>query len=273
MAKYGNKQARLLRVLSVLLALLLTAVLLSVIGSFLRGLDLGSAGSNILLGLFIGTFDHAWMTGGIFPLFNWFIFVAAGQSFGDKYQFLHNKKRFHAISLLVGTLLCAVYIYVSFHVEQSIFKGLTSEIYLAHRPIFDAIICLPINVGLISLFYFIGQLIPQKLVPVLIHPSRHINQYYCISWVIIMSTSHLSLSLVDLCTDKQVIIAWICILVVTILSVLIYSKYLKERTESFFGKHRKFWTVFVWTTCIASFILAMCLFDEYPNFMNGYDVG
>lgn len=248
--------------------MLLISIVLSVLGTFLEGVSVGSYPADQLLAFFWGTPAESY-----FPLFNWFIFVAAGQSFGDKYQFLHNKKRFHAISLLVGTLLCAVYIYVSFHVEQSIFKGLTSEIYLAHRPIFDAIICLPINVGLISLFYFIGQLIPQKLVPVLIHPSRHINQYYCISWVIIMSTSHLSLSLVDLCTDKQVIIAWICILAVTILSVLIYSKYLKERTESFFGKHRMLWTVFVWTTCIASFILAMCLFDEYPNFMNGYDVG
>lgn len=40
-----------------------------------------------------------------------------------------------------------------------------------------------------------------------------------------------------------------------------------------FGKHRVFWTVLVWVTCIASFILAMCLFDTYPNLMNNYDIG
>ena len=243
--------------------MLLISIVLSVMGTLLEGVSVGCYPVDQLLGFFWGT-----PTDSYFPLFNWFIFVAAGQWFGDKYQFLQDKKRFHAISLLVGTLLCVAYIYVSFNVDQNIFKGLTSEAYLAHRPFFDAIICLLINVGLISLFYFIGQLIPQKSIPVLIHPSRHINQYYCISWVIIELVIYFLFKSEILSTDGQVIITWICILATTILSVVIYSKYLKEKTESFFGKHRLFWTVFVWTACIASFILAMCLFDEYPNFMN-----
>lgn len=241
----------------------LISIVLSMLGTLLEGVSVGCYPVDQLLGFFWGTKSESY-----FPLFNWFIFVAAGQWFGDKYQFLQVKKRFHTISLLVGALLCTIYIYLSFHVEQNIFKGLTSEIYLGHRPIFDAIICLPINVGLISLFYFIGQLIPQKAIPVLIHPSRHINQYYCISWVIIVLVIYFLFKSEILSTDGQVIITWICILATTILSVVIYSKYLKEKTESYFGKHRLFWTVFVWTACIASFILAMCLFDEYPNFMN-----
>ncbi len=243
--------------------MVIISVALSVMGTLLEGVSVGCYPVDQLLGFFWGTESESY-----FPFFNWFIFVAAGQWFGDKYQFLQDKKKFHAISLLVGTVLCVAYIYLSFNVEQNIFRGLTSEVYLAHRPITDAVICLLINVGLISLFFFLGQLLPQKSIPVLIHPSKHINQYYCISWVIIMFISYFSFSLENLCTDGQVIIAWICILAATILSVVIYSKYLKERTEAFFGKRRVFWTVFVWTICIASFILAMCLFDEYPNFMN-----
>ena len=64
--------------------------------------------------------------------------------------------------VFVGTILCAAYIYVSFNTELNIFKGLTSRIYLGHRPFLDAIICLPINMGLISFFYYIGLLIPKK---------------------------------------------------------------------------------------------------------------
>lgn len=247
--------------------MLIISIVLSVAGTLLEGVSVGYYPVDQLLGFIWGTPSESY-----FPFFCWFIFVAAGQWFGDKYQFLQDKNRFHAISLLVGTVLCAAYIYVSFNVEQNIFKGLTSEIYLAHRTFLDAIICLPINVGLISLFYFIGQLIPQKSIPVLIHPSRHINQYYCISWVIIMFVCSFSLE-TELCNDAQVIIAWICIMSATILSVVVYSKYLKERTESFFEKRRMFWTVLVWALCIASFILAICLFDTYPNFMNGYDAG
>ncbi len=247
--------------------MVIISVALSILGTVLQGVSTGCYPADQFLGFFWGTESDSY-----FPFFNWFIFVAAGQWFGEKYQFLQDKKRFHAISLLVGTVLCAAYIYVSFNVEQNIFRGLTSKIYLGHRPISDAIICLPINIGLISLFFFLGQLIPQRAIPVLIHPSRHINQYYCISWVIIQFILYFSIVPDGLCSDVQVIITWICILAATILAAVVYSKYLKERTEAFFGKHRVFWTVFVWTACIASFILAMCLFDEYPNFMNDYHI-
>lgn len=247
--------------------MMIIAATLSILGTVLQGASTGCYPADQILGFFWGTESESY-----FPFFNWFIFVAAGQWFGEKYQFLQDKKRFHAISLLIGAILCAAYIYVSLNVEQNIFKGLTSKIYLGHRPIFDAIICLPINIGLISLFYFIGQLIPQRAIPVLIHPSRHINQYYCISWVIIQFIYYFSIVPVKLNTDVQVVITWICILATTILAAVVYSKYLKEGTEAFFGKHRVFWTVFVWVICIASFMLAMCLFDEYPNFMNDYNI-
>ena len=248
--------------------MLFISIVLSILGTLLEGMSTGCYPVDQLLGFIFGT-----PTDSYFPFFNWFIFVAAGQWFGDKYQFLQDKKKFHAISLLVGILLCAAYIYVSFNTEQNIFKGLTSRTYLGHRPFFDAIICLLINVGLISLFYYIGLLIPKKIVPVITHPSKHINQYYCISWVFIQPISYLFPGFDRLSSDLQVILYWICILAVTILTVVIYSKYLKERIESFFGKHRVFWTVLVWVTCIASFILAMCLFDTYPNLMNNYDIG
>ncbi|MCQ2173919.1 MAG: heparan-alpha-glucosaminide N-acetyltransferase domain-containing protein [Bacteroidales bacterium] len=247
--------------------ILLISIALSILGTLLEGISTGCYPVDQILGFIWGT-----PTDSYFPFFNWFIFVAAGQWFADKYQFLQGKKRFHAISLLVGTLLCAAYIYVSFNVEQNIFKGLTSKIFLGHRPVFDAIVCLPINVGLISLFYFIGLVIPKKLVPAIIHPSKHINQYYCISWVLIQPIYYLCPGFERLSSDSQVILFWICILTATVLAVTIYSKYLKERMESFFGKHRIFWSALVWGLCIASFILAVCLFDEYPNLMNNYEI-
>lgn len=247
--------------------MLLISIVLSILGTLLEGLSTGCYPVDQLLGFVVGT-----PTDSYFPFFNWFIFVAAGQWFGDKYQFLQDKKRFHAISLLLGTILCTAYIYISFNVEQNIFKGLTSKIFLGHRTVFDAIICLLINVGLISLFYYAGQLIPKKLVPVVIHPSKHINQYYCISWVLIQPVTYLCPGFKRLSSDAQVILFWICVLAVTILAVVIYSRYLQKRTESFFGRHRTFWTVIVWTLCIVSFIVAMCLFDKYPNLMNGYEI-
>ena len=61
--------------------MLIIAVILSVAGSFLRFTDLGSNVLNLIAGYFIGS------AGGFtaFPLFNWFIFPAAGLFFGEYY--------------------------------------------------------------------------------------------------------------------------------------------------------------------------------------------
>ena len=58
-----------------------TAVGMSVIGSFLRFHDFGGAVPNLIAGYFIGS------AGGFtaFPLFNWFIFPAAGILLGEFY--------------------------------------------------------------------------------------------------------------------------------------------------------------------------------------------
>lgn len=239
--------------------MLLISIAMSLLGTFLEGVSTGCYPVDQVLGFFWGTYSESY-----FPLFNWFIFVAAGHWFGEKYQFLRDKGMFHTISLLVGALLCAAYIYVSFNVDQNIFKGLTSERYLAHRPFLDAIVCIPINVGQISLLYFLGMLIPKKAVPVIIHPSRHINQYYCLSWVII---SLATFKFGPLSSDARVMVAWVCILAATIAGVVIYSRFLQQKTEAFFGKHRVFWSALVWAICIGSFVWVICNFDSYPNFL------
>lgn len=248
--------------------MLLISVGLSVVGTLLEGISTGCFPVDQFLGFLWGTESNSY-----FPLFNWFIFVAAGQWFGDKYQFLQDKKKFHLISLLAGIVLCVVYLYVSFNFDQNVFKGLLSERFLAHRPFFDAIIVIPVNVALISLFYFIGLLIPQKAVPVFTHPSKHINQYYCISWVIICYVSYFSIRFASLSSDLEVLTASICILLATILAVIIYTRYLQQSMDAFFGKRRVFWSVLVWIICIASFAWAMCNFDIYPTFLNGYVFG
>lgn len=245
--------------------MLLISAGMSVLGTILEGVSTGWYPADQILGFFWGTYSESY-----FPLFNWFIFVAAGQWFGDKYQYLQDKNRFHLISLIAGAALCAGYLYVSFNVQQNLFKGLLSERYLAHRPFLDAIVCIPVNVGLISFFYFLGRLVPQKAVPVLVHPSKHINRYYCVSWVIIQSAFLLPIRYPSLSSDGAVMIAWGCVLLATILAVTVYSRWLQQRTEVFFGKHRTFWAALVWIICIASFVWAICNFDSYPNFLNGY---
>lgn len=62
-------------------------------------------------------------------------------------------------------------------------------------------------------------------------------------------------------------VAWVCILAATIAGVVIYSRFLQQKTEAFFGKHRVFWSALVWAICIGSFVWVICNFDSYPNFL------
>ena len=250
-------------------SILAIAVVMSILGTFLRGVQTDVYGIDQILGIFWGTYSECY-----FPLFNWFIFVAAGQCFGEIYQHLQNPKKFHIVSLGLGIILCAAYLFVSFKVEQNVFTALVSEIGLAHRPFQDAIVCIALNVSLISLFYFIAKVLPKKVMPVLTHPSKHINQYYCISWVLIFYSYILVFRKIVLTNDIQVLSAWLGVLVLTILIVIVWSRYLKEKTEAFFARRRVFWTVLVYAICIGGFVWAVCNYDAsyFPNFQNGYAV-
>ncbi len=245
---------------------LLISIFLSIAGTLLEGVQTGNYGIDQILGFFWGTYSQSY-----FPLFNWFIFVAVGLWFGEKCRKLQDMKRFHLISLPIGIIVCAAYIYISFNVEQSVFKGLTSEIYLAHRPFVDAIVCLPINVALISLCHFIGKLIPQKAMPLFTYLARHINQYYCISWVIICILDY-DFCIVHFNTDSEVVCWWLIVQALTIVSVIVYDRYLQDYVVKFFGRRRAFWTIFIWAVCIGVFVWGLCTYDVHPNLVNGYSV-
>lgn len=250
-------------------SMLVLAMAMSILGTLLKGVQTDVYAIDQILGFFWGTYSESY-----FPLFNWFIFVAAGQCFGEIYQHLQNPKKFHIVSLGLGIILCAAYLFVSFKVEQNVFTALVSEIGLAHRPFQDAIVCIALNVSLISLFYFIAKVLPKKVMPVLTHPSKHINQYYCISWVLIFYSYILVFRKIVLTNDIQVLSAWLGVLVLTILIVIVWSRYLKEKTEAFFARRRVFWTVLVYAICIGGFVWAVCNYDAscFPNFQNGYAV-
>lgn len=245
--------------------MLLISLALSAAGTLLEGVQTGNYAIDQLLGFLWGTYSESY-----FPLFNWFIFVAAGQWFGEKYKYLQDKDKFHFISLIAGSLICAIYLYISLNVEQDVFKGITSELYFAHRPFLDALVCLPVNVAFISLCHYLGKIIPQGVMPVLTHPSKHINQYYCISWVIILGLAYdFPADAID--SESMTICFWLLILALTILSVTIYDRYLQQGVGRFFGRRRTFWTIFIWAVCIGAFIWTLNNFDSpYPNFINGY---
>ncbi len=247
--------------------ILLVSILLSALSYFLEGVGSRYFVVDQAMGFLWGNFSESY-----FPLFNWFIFVAAGCLFGKMYLHIDDKAKFHRICFPAGLVVMLGYLFIYFKTDQNIFFQFDDCLYLGHRRLPDSVMTIFANVWLISLFYYIAKAIPQKSMPVLVHPSKHINQYYCISWFFIM-IAYFSLFYENpLADDAGVLTFWPVILSVTIVTVIVYNKWLKAPLSLFFGKHHTFWVVFViLVTLGAAFYGYNLCGGKYPTFINDYN--
>ena len=241
------------------------SLVMSLAAWLLEDRDTGIYAIDQFLGYFWGTHSESY-----FPLFNWFIYVAVGQWFGALYRRVADKKRFNTILAIGGIIVTAAYIYVSLYVEQSVFLNLTDEHYMGHKTFPDSIACVLLAAGLIGVFYFAGRILPEKFSALCGHPSRHINQYYCVSWVIIFWSAMYWFGDHPLDDYGETALLWLLYSALTVGVVVFYNKYLQERTEAFFDRHATLWSLLVWAIAIGIFIWVYPQVQEFPNFMNGY---
>ena len=240
------------------------SVLMSAAAWPLEGVQTGCYAFDQFLGYFWGTEAESY-----FPLLSWFIIVAAGCLFGKMYRHLQDKRAFHRICLPVGLAVTAAYLCVNIFTEQSVFLMFSDERWFAHRMLPDALVCLVCNIGLISLMYYLGLVIPAKAAPVITYPAKHINKYYCVSWVLIMAVSFYANPEFD--SDLSTIIAWLICAALTTGIVVLYNSKLKEPCQLVFGRHYAFWMTLVVIAVVAAAVCGYMACDgNYPNFLNGY---
>lgn len=162
------------------------AVILSLIGTLIGTVDLGNPLVNIFCGLFFGSFDWDWLTGGIFPLFNWFIFVAAGYLFA-KYLLrrCENKSRFYLIFSGVSAVVVAIYMAVAIPGGLGM---MGSVLRFHHIRFHEAVVALAGAVLALGVYHALLRVIPEKIQALAVAVSRTINAVYCCQWVIIAWT-------------------------------------------------------------------------------------
>ncbi len=247
--------------------ILIVAAALSALAYFLEGTDSQNFFLNQAMGFLWGNSSESY-----FPLFNWFIFVAAGCVFGKAYLHIADKAKFHRVCFPVGLVITVAYLLVCTNVDQNIFLQFDGNLYLGHRMLPDAVMTILANIWVMSLFYYIGKAIPEKAMPFLTHPSKHINQYYCVSWFVIMVAYFALFYENMLDSDASVLKTWSIVLAITIATILIYNKWLKSGFSAFFEKHRAFWVVFVIIVTLGASLYGYYLCDGlYPTFINDYD--
>jgi len=222
-------------------------VVLNLIGSLLEGHHTDSYVLNQFLGYFYPT-----PTCCCFPLLNWFIFVAAGNSLGALYRKTNDIGRFFRWMLPIGGIVTAVYLYLTIVVEVPMLRTLQGDWGLYWMNPYDALpTAFFIAPFMLGVFWLLGKLIPDSWMRVLSYPSRHINQVFCISWIWIMWTAHVFLFIPKATTNAAFIIAWLSMIALTMLSIYTYEHYLQSRLSPWFHRHTTAWTIGIWVFLLA----------------------
>lgn len=225
--------------------ILAIALILNVIGTLLDGCNTDSYAINQFLGYFYPT-----PTCCCFPLMNWFIFVAAGNVMGWLYQ-NGNTEKFLRVAFPIGLIFTIMYMYLCLVAEAPFIRALQNDwgYYSMHTldALFTTFAIAPFMLGF---FRLLSKAIPKKWENALCYPSLHINQYYCVSWVLIMWIANLFLFIPKATTEVGLLFAWLMIVVLTTISVIIYNRYLKVGMNTFFGRHTIAWTIGIWVVLI-----------------------
>jgi len=238
----------------------LAAAVLNVCGTLLEKVQTGCYGFDQVLGLFWGTDTESF-----FPLFNWFIFIAAGKCFGSFFQRVADKKVLYSIAIPVSVVIFATTWYFQKCSGCNIFKSFTHEGF-SWMALPDALSVILMAPGVIGIFYLISRALPNKTTDVLSHPSKHINQYYCVSWWWIM----IVYLVVWENTVQGLISIWLNILMFTIVSVVLYNNHFKTKVESFCSNHRTVLTMLVWVITLGLAFYSFVVCNEFPNLFNDY---
>ena len=160
----------------------LAALALSGFGSCIYALDFENHALNLFLGLFVGTFDYQLATCGLFPLCNWFIFVAAGYLFAKLLRRCESKVKLYLCFSGVSAIIVAAYMLIA------IPRGLGmmgSLLHFHHMKTPEAFICIAAAVFALGVYYAIAYVLPSGAKSLFTRVSRNINTIYCLQWFVI----------------------------------------------------------------------------------------
>ena len=133
-----------------------------------------------LLGYFVMTDAESF-----FPLCSFFIFVAFGNWMGDYYKKLSNKDKFYDLILIFCLPIVAIYHYVRCYYTISFLPDFNSAEHYMLSPGPDAYVRLMANLVAFAIFYKLDKFLGKT--PYFIsHCGKNLNQYYMISYVIII---------------------------------------------------------------------------------------
>jgi hypothetical protein len=158
--------------------LIIIAVIMSLVGTFLKNVDSGI----VLLELFLSNFIGATGNFSAFPLFNWFIFPVAGYIWGQYFIRAKDKSvffKFWPIYIIVAL----IYFFVSTKLWVGILSSNIHDYYFMNT--LDAVFCIINAHGVIGLCYWISKYLPDAIIKAATILSSNINRIYIVQWFFI----------------------------------------------------------------------------------------
>jgi len=227
--------------------ILLLAIGLNIAGSLMEGHHTSSYVVNQIAGYFYPT-----PTCCCFPLLNWFIFVAAGNLMGEWYRTQSDMLPFFRVAMPIGGIVTAVYLYLTIVVQVPCLRTLQGDWGFYWMNPYDALptafFVAPFSLGV---FWLIARWIPDSWMTVLAFPSKHINQFFCVSWLWIMWIAHVFLFVPKATTIASFVLMWVVIIVLTVLTIILYNRYMEAHISPWFSRHAVSWTVGIWLFLLA----------------------
>lgn len=161
--------------------LLIFAIILSILGSFLNFIEFHNVVLDILFGYFIGT-NVAFTA---FPFFNWFIFPISGLIWGQYFIRVKDKERFFKFWPI---LIIVSLIYIILYSQFVVFDITTSsniDGFYYYMDIIDVIFCLVFAHGMIGLCYKLSKHSSEKITKAYSILSSNITLIYLAQWFFI----------------------------------------------------------------------------------------
>lgn len=161
------------------------AVIMSVVGSFVRFINLESIISSELLGLFVGTIHEGaeYTYFAPFAIINWFILVVFGYFYGKLFRRVENVEKFFAISTIVSAVIVITYMIIAIPNRIGMMCG--DETYYFQMTTWEVIIIMMGAVLMFGIYHYISKLFSIKVKNFITNLSTNINKTYCIHWVIV----------------------------------------------------------------------------------------
>lgn len=201
------------------MAMLLICLGMSLLGTCLRGIDVGMPYGNIFLGYLIGTEDAAGKVFSDFPLLNWLIIPVCGYVFGKRLLYVKDKKLFYWILSPIGILITIIYFSVGIVNDFGMFGEGQNCYYHLSTP--DAIASLMAAVGILGIYHVLSRHIPNRIHSLTGEISRNINAVYCIHWVIVMVSTDVVIYIVQGTQELPVPMTMLLGTCISIISILI----------------------------------------------------